>query len=68
MAFSGLRAPDAYCPHRTTPVASTEAAANGSGPGPDLTHVASRLPGTAIARALVHATPPMPSSSLMPES
>jgi menaquinol-cytochrome c reductase cytochrome b/c subunit len=34
-----------------------------SGPGPNLTHVASRLPRAAIARTLVNPTAPMPSYS-----
>jgi ubiquinol-cytochrome c reductase cytochrome b subunit/menaquinol-cytochrome c reductase cytochrome b/c subunit len=34
-----------------------------SGPGPNLTHVASRLPRQAIARTLVNPTAPMPSYS-----
>jgi hypothetical protein len=42
--------------------------AGNSGPGPDLTHVASRLPGRAIARALVAPTPPMPSFRRLPRA
>ena len=37
-----------------------------SGPGPDLTHVASRLKGQAIARTLVNPTAPMPSFKNLP--
>ena len=32
-----------------------------AGPGPELTEIASRLPGQAIARTLVNPTAPMPS-------
>jgi ubiquinol-cytochrome c reductase cytochrome b subunit/menaquinol-cytochrome c reductase cytochrome b/c subunit len=39
-----------------------------NGPGPDLTAVAARLPRAAIARAVVHATPPMPSFARMPQA
>jgi menaquinol-cytochrome c reductase cytochrome b/c subunit len=37
-----------------------------SGPGPDLTHIASRLPGPGIARTLVNPTAPMPSFKNLP--
>jgi ubiquinol-cytochrome c reductase cytochrome b subunit/menaquinol-cytochrome c reductase cytochrome b/c subunit len=37
-----------------------------SGPGPDLTHVASRLPAAGIARTLVNPTAPMPSFKNLP--
>jgi ubiquinol-cytochrome c reductase cytochrome b subunit/menaquinol-cytochrome c reductase cytochrome b/c subunit len=37
-----------------------------SGPGPDLTHVASRLPAQGIARTLVNPTAPMPSFKNLP--
>jgi len=37
-----------------------------AGPGPDLTHVASRLPRQAIARTLVNPTAPMPSFKNLP--
>ena len=37
-----------------------------SGPGPDLTHIASRLPGLGIARTLVNPTAPMPSYKNLP--
>jgi menaquinol-cytochrome c reductase cytochrome b/c subunit len=37
-----------------------------SGPGPELTHIASRLPGPAIARTLVNPTAPMPSFKNLP--
>jgi hypothetical protein len=37
------------------------------GPGPDLTHIASRLPGQAIARTLVKPTAPMPSFRHLPK-
>jgi len=37
-----------------------------AGPGPDLTHVASRLPRQAIARTLVNPTAPMPSFRNLP--
>ncbi len=36
------------------------------GPGPDLTHIASRLPGPGIARTLVNPTAPMPSFKNLP--
>ncbi len=36
------------------------------GPGPNLTHIASRLPETAIARTLVNPTQPMPSYKNLP--
>lgn len=36
------------------------------GPGPNLTHIASRLPGQAIARTLVNPTAPMPSFKNLP--
>lgn len=36
------------------------------GPGPELTHIASRLPGQAIARTLVNPTAPMPSFKNLP--
>jgi hypothetical protein len=42
--------------------------AGNSGPGPDLTHVASRLPGRGIARVLVKPTPPMPSFRRLPRA
>jgi ubiquinol-cytochrome c reductase cytochrome b subunit/menaquinol-cytochrome c reductase cytochrome b/c subunit len=37
-----------------------------SGPGPDLTHIASRLPAQGIARTLVNPTAPMPSFKNLP--
>ena len=37
-----------------------------SGPGPDLTHIASRLPRQGIARTLVNPTAPMPSFRNLP--
>jgi ubiquinol-cytochrome c reductase cytochrome b subunit/menaquinol-cytochrome c reductase cytochrome b/c subunit len=37
-----------------------------AGPGPDLTHIGSRLPGGAIARTLVNPTAPMPSFKNLP--
>jgi ubiquinol-cytochrome c reductase cytochrome b subunit/menaquinol-cytochrome c reductase cytochrome b/c subunit len=37
-----------------------------SGPGPNLTHIASRIPREAIARTLVNPTPPMPSFKNLP--
>lgn len=37
-----------------------------AGPGPNLTHIASRLPGPAIARTLVNPTAPMPSFKNLP--
>jgi menaquinol-cytochrome c reductase cytochrome b/c subunit len=37
-----------------------------SGPGPELTHIASRLPGQGIARTLVNPTAPMPSFKNLP--
>jgi ubiquinol-cytochrome c reductase cytochrome b subunit/menaquinol-cytochrome c reductase cytochrome b/c subunit len=37
-----------------------------AGPGPDLTHIASRLPSQAIARTLVNPTAPMPSFKSLP--
>lgn len=37
-----------------------------SGPGPELTHIASRLPGPGIARTLVNPTAPMPSFKNLP--
>ncbi len=37
-----------------------------AGPGPDLTHIASRLPRQAIARTLVNPTAPMPSFKNLP--
>jgi len=37
-----------------------------AGPGPDLTHIASRLPGPGIARTLVNPTAPMPSFKNLP--
>ena len=37
-----------------------------SGPGPDLTHIASRLPAPGIARTLVNPTAPMPSFKNLP--
>jgi ubiquinol-cytochrome c reductase cytochrome b subunit/menaquinol-cytochrome c reductase cytochrome b/c subunit len=37
-----------------------------SGPGPDLTHIASRIPRQAIARTLVNPTAPMPSFKNLP--
>jgi menaquinol-cytochrome c reductase cytochrome b/c subunit len=37
-----------------------------SGPGPDLTHIASRLPRQGIARTLVNPTAPMPSFKNLP--
>ncbi len=37
------------------------------GPGPELTHVGSRLPGTAIARALIDPKAPMPSFRNLPK-
>jgi menaquinol-cytochrome c reductase cytochrome b/c subunit len=37
-----------------------------SGPGPDLTHIASRLPAAGIARTLVNPTAPMPSFKNLP--
>jgi hypothetical protein len=39
-----------------------------SGPGPDLTHIASRLPSQAIARTLVRPTAPMPSFRHLPKA
>jgi mono/diheme cytochrome c family protein len=39
-----------------------------SGPGPDLTHIASRLSGLAIARTLVRPTAPMPSFRRLPKA
>lgn len=36
------------------------------GPGPELTHIASRLPGQGIARTLVNPTAPMPSFKNLP--
>ena len=36
------------------------------GPGPDLTHIASRLPEEGIARTLVNPTAPMPSFRNLP--
>jgi cytochrome c551/c552 len=38
------------------------------GPGPDLTHIASRLPSQAIARTLVKPTAPMPSFRHLPKA
>jgi ubiquinol-cytochrome c reductase cytochrome b subunit/menaquinol-cytochrome c reductase cytochrome b/c subunit len=38
-----------------------------AGPGPDLTHVGSRLPRAAIARTLINPTAPMPSFSALRE-
>jgi mono/diheme cytochrome c family protein len=38
------------------------------GPGPDLTHIASRLPAQAIARTLVRPTAPMPSFRHLPKA
>ena len=37
-----------------------------AGPGPDLTHIASRLPAQGIARTLVNPTAPMPSFKNLP--
>jgi len=37
-----------------------------SGPGPNLTHIGSRLPPSAIARTLVNPTAPMPSFANLP--
>ena len=37
-----------------------------NGPGPELTHIASRLPAQAIARTLVNPTAPMPSFKNLP--
>ena len=37
-----------------------------TGPGPNLTHIASRLPRQAIARTLVNPTAPMPSFKNLP--
>ena len=37
-----------------------------AGPGPDLTHIGSRLPAGAIARTLVNPTAPMPSFRNLP--
>jgi menaquinol-cytochrome c reductase cytochrome b/c subunit len=37
-----------------------------SGPGPELTHIGSRLPGPGIARTLVNPTAPMPSFKNLP--
>jgi mono/diheme cytochrome c family protein len=37
-----------------------------TGPGPDLTEVAGRLPRAAIERSIIHATPPMPSFTRLP--
>jgi menaquinol-cytochrome c reductase cytochrome b/c subunit len=37
-----------------------------AGPGPDLTHIASRIPRQAIARTLVNPTAPMPSFANLP--
>ena len=37
-----------------------------AGPGPDLTHIASRLPRQGIARTLVNPTAPMPSFKNLP--
>ena len=37
-----------------------------AGPGPDLTHIASRLPAQGIARTLVNPTAPMPSYKNLP--
>jgi mono/diheme cytochrome c family protein len=39
-----------------------------SGPGPDLTHIASKLTGTQIARALINPTAPMPSFRRLPKA
>jgi menaquinol-cytochrome c reductase cytochrome b/c subunit len=36
------------------------------GPGPDLTHIASRIPADGIARTLVNPTAPMPSFKSLP--
>lgn len=41
--------------------------AGNHGPGPDLTHIASRLPGAAIARTLINPTAPMPSFRNLPK-
>lgn len=41
--------------------------AGNRGPGPDLTHVGSRLTGTQIARALINPKAPMPSFRNMPQ-
>ena len=41
--------------------------AGNPGPGPDLTHVGSRLPGAAIARTLIRPTEPMPSFRNLPK-
>src|ERR1035441_8778488 len=38
-----------------------------AGPGPDLTHIASRLPAQGIARTLVNPTAPMPSFKNLPD-
>ena len=37
-----------------------------NGPGPELTHIGSRLPAQAIARTLVNPTAPMPSFKNLP--
>jgi len=37
------------------------------GPGPELTHIANRLPADAIARTLVNPTEPMPSFAALPK-
>jgi menaquinol-cytochrome c reductase cytochrome b/c subunit len=37
-----------------------------NGPGPELTHIASRLPAQGIARTLVNPTAPMPSFKNLP--
>lgn len=42
--------------------------AGNRGPGPDLTHIASRLPGAAIARTLINPTAPMPSFRNLPKN
>lgn len=39
-----------------------------SGPGPDLTHVGSKLTGTQIARALLNPKEPMPSFRHLPKA
>jgi hypothetical protein len=43
------------------------AEAGNNGPGPDLTHVGSRLPPKAIERALIASPAPMPSFSRLPQ-
>ena len=53
-------------PSRAAWPATRSATTATRGPGPDLTHIASRLPRQGIARTLVNPTAPMPSFKNLP--